>query len=112
MASGKEKKISGIYERAIRENKKPVEKIRNLVKEIYEPFSADEISAQIAKMLKLPGINAELEIIYQSIEGLHEAIPGHTGDWYFTGNYPTPGGNRVVNQSFINYVEKNDKRAY
>ncbi|HKL67082.1 MAG TPA: hypothetical protein VJ877_04260 [Bacteroidales bacterium] len=111
-SNGTEKKITGIYERAIRENKKPVEKIRNLVKEIYEPFTADEISAQIAKMLKLPGINAELEIIYQSIEGLHEAIPGHTGDWYFTGNYPTPGGNRVVNQSFINYVEKNDKRAY
>ena len=63
-------------------------------------------------MLKLPVINAELEIIYQSIEGLHEACPGHLGDWYFTGDYPTPGGNKVVNQSFINYIEKKDKRAY
>jgi amidophosphoribosyltransferase len=63
-------------------------------------------------MLKLPVIKSELVILYQSIEGLHEACPGHLGDWYFTGDYPTPGGNRVVNQSYINYIEKKNTRAY
>ena len=63
-------------------------------------------------MLKTNGINAELEIVYQSIENLHKASPEHTGDWYFTGNYPTPGGNKVVNQSFINFIEGKNKRAY
>jgi len=110
--SGMEKKIGEVYEKALKENRKPMNEIANVVKEIYDPFTADEISQQIARMLKLPVINAELEIIYQSIEGLHEACPGHLGDWYFTGDYPTPGGNKVVNQSFINYVEKKDKRAY
>ncbi len=104
--------IGKVYQRALKENRKPMNKITNVVKEIYDHFTADEISSQIAHMLKLPVINAELEIIYQSIEGLHEACPGHLGDWYFTGDYPTPGGNKVVNQSFINYVEKKDKRAY
>jgi amidophosphoribosyltransferase len=109
---GMEGKIGEVYEKALKENRKPLNEIINVVKEIYDPFSADEISSQIARMLKLPVINADLEIIYQSIEGLHEACPGHLGDWYFTGNYPTPGGNKVVNQSFINYIEKKDTRAY
>ncbi len=110
--NGMEGTIGEVYEKALKENRKPLNEIINVVKEIYDPFSADEISSQIARMLKLPVINAELEIIYQSIEGLHEACPGHLGDWYFTGNYPTPGGNKVVNQSFINYIEKKDTRAY
>jgi len=110
--NGMEGKIGEVYEKALKENRKPLNEIINVVKKIYDPFSADEISSQIARMLKLPVINAELEIIYQSIEGLHEACPGHLGDWYFTGNYPTPGGNKVVNQSFINYIEKKDTRAY
>ena len=110
--NGMEGTIGEVYEKALKENRKPLNEIINVVKEIYDPFSADEISSQIARMLKLPVINAELEIIYQSIEGLHEACPGHLGDWYFTGNYPTPGGNKVVNQSFINYIEKKDIRAY
>ncbi|MEA1885632.1 MAG: amidophosphoribosyltransferase [Bacteroidota bacterium] len=111
-ASGMEDKINEVYEKALIENLKPTGEIVNVVKEIYDPFSAKEISSQIARMLKLPVINADLVIIYQSIEGLHQACPGHLGDWYFTGNYPTPGGNRVANQSFINYIENKDVRAY
>ncbi len=87
--------------------------IVNYVRDIYKPFTPEQISEKIAQMLKTPEINAEVEVIYQSIEGLHRACPGHTGDWYFTGNYPTPGGSRVVNQAFINFYEGNDnKRAY
>lgn len=88
---GMKGKIEETYEKAIRENRKALDETGNVVKEIYKPFSADEISSQIATMLKLPVIKAELVILYQSIEGLHEACPGHLGDWYFTGDYPTPG---------------------
>ena len=109
---GMEVKIDEVYQKALKENRKPMNEIVNVVRDIYDPFTADEISEQIARMLKLPVINAELKIIYQSIEGLREACPGHLGDWYFTGDYPTPGGNKVVNQSFINYIEKKDARAY
>jgi amidophosphoribosyltransferase len=63
-------------------------------------------------MLKTPETGAEIDVVYQSVEGLHEACPGHTGDWYFTGNYPTPGGNRVVNRAFVNYIEGKNDRAY
>jgi len=112
----KDKKLESlldqVYNEALAEVNKPVEEIVNVVKKIYDPFSADQISEKISGMLKLPTIKAELEIVYQSIEGLHKACPGHTGDWYFTGNYPTPGGNKVVNQSFINYMEGRDERAY
>ena len=104
--------IRSIYDEARSEILKPVEEIRNLVKEIYKPFSTEMISAKISSLLKAEDIKAEVEIVFQSIEGLHEACPGHTGDWYFTGNYPTPGGNRVANQSFINYVDGVDARAY
>jgi amidophosphoribosyltransferase len=82
------------------------------VKEIYKPFSANQISDKIAQMLTTADIHSKVKIIYQTIEDLHEAIPGHTGDWYFTGNYPTPGGNKVVNKSFINYIEGRNERAY
>ncbi|MDZ7737981.1 MAG: amidophosphoribosyltransferase [Bacteroidales bacterium] len=109
---GMSERIGEVYEKALEENIKPLDDIINVVKEIYEPFSAEEISSKIAAMLKLPVINAELEIIYQSIEGLHKACPGHLGDWYFTGDYPTPGGSKVANRSFINYVEKKNTRAY
>jgi amidophosphoribosyltransferase len=83
-----------------------------LVKEIYGSFTAEEISKKIASLIRPKNINAEFELIYQSIEGLHEACPDHRGDWYFTGNYPTPGGNKVSNQAFVNYMEGNNKRAY
>jgi amidophosphoribosyltransferase len=110
--AGNESVIGQVYEEAKSEIKKPVEDIRNLVKEIYRPFTAEEISAKISEMLRDSEIHAQVEVVYQSIEGLHQACPGHTGDWYFTGNYPTPGGNKVVNQSFINYIEGRDERAY
>jgi amidophosphoribosyltransferase len=109
---GKESIIQSVYEAALSELQKPVEKMKNLVREIYKPFTTEEISAKISSMLKSDEINSEVRIVFQSIEGLHEACPGHLGDWYFTGNYPTPGGNKVVNQSFINYIEGRNVRAY
>lgn len=86
--------------------------VKNFVKEIYAPSSAVEISDKIAELLSANVLNADLKVIYQSVEKLHEACPKNLGDWYFTGNYPTPGGNRVVNQAFINFYEGNNKRAY
>jgi len=110
--TGRESLIDEIYNQAIEELRKPIEEIRNMVKEIYKPFTQEEISKKISQLLKSEEIKSDVEIVFQSIEGLHEACPGHTGDWYFTGNYPTPGGNKVVNQSFINYVEGRNVRAY
>ncbi|MCU0377493.1 MAG: amidophosphoribosyltransferase [Bacteroidales bacterium] len=104
--------IRGVYARALEELQKPDGEMVNAVKEIYAPFTDAEISGMIAVMLKAPGIGAEVEVVYQSIEGLHEACPDHTGDWYFTGNYPTPGGNRVANKAFVNYMEGINERAY
>ncbi len=110
--TGREKVITDVYERAKKELNKLDAEMVNLVQEIYAPFTDQEISDQIAVMLKTPEIKADLEIVFQSVEGLHKACPGHTGDWYFTGNYPTPGGNRVVNRAFINYIEGRGGRAY
>ncbi len=90
----------------------PKEEVVNYVKEIYKPFTAEQISDKISELVKASHVKAAVKIIYQSIESLHKAIPNHTGDWYFTGDYPTPGGNKVVNQSFINYIEGNNARAY
>jgi amidophosphoribosyltransferase len=90
----------------------PKEQVRNYVKEVYDPFTAEEISAKISSMLRPKGIEAEVDIIYQTLEGLHEACPHNLGDWYFSGNYPTPGGNKVVNKAFLNYMEGVDERAY
>jgi amidophosphoribosyltransferase len=84
----------------------------NYVKGVYAPFTAEEISAKIAKMLRHEEVTAEVDVIYQSIEGLHDACPHNKGDWYFTGNYPTPGGNRVANRAFMNYMEKQERRGY
>jgi amidophosphoribosyltransferase len=110
--NGKEKLIKQVYDEALEELKKPVNEMKNKVREIYKPFTTEEISQKISSMLKSDEIKSKVEIVFQSIEGLHEACPGHSGDWYFTGNYPTPGGNKVVNQSFINYVEGKNIRAY
>ncbi len=110
--TGRESLIDEVYNLAISELKKPVAEMKNVVREIYKPFCPDEVSAKISSMLKSSEIKSEVEIVFQSIEGLHQACPDHSGDWYFTGNYPTPGGNKVVNQSFINYVEGRNVRAY
>lgn len=85
---------------------------RNLVQRIYEPFSDEEISDEIARLLYIPELNCSLQVVYQSVEGMHKALNGDFGDWYFTGNYPTPGGNQVCNQAFIHFVEGKKKRAY
>jgi amidophosphoribosyltransferase len=90
----------------------PADQNVNLVKRIYEPFTDEEISNKITELLRPSNIQAETKIIYQTVENLHKACPDHTGDWYFTGNYPTPGGNKVVNKAFINYMEGNNERAY
>ena len=109
---GKKSIIKDVYTKCKNQESLPKEEIKNFVKEIYEPFTAVEISNKISELLTPAGINAEVQIIYQTIKGLHAAIPNHSGDWYFTGNYPTPGGNRVVNKSFIYYYEGKDLRAY
>lgn len=109
---GESKLIKDVYKRARAQESLPKEEIKNLVKEIYAPFTPEDISKKISELLRPPDIRAEVEIIYQSIEGLRQACPDHTGDWYFTGNYPTPGGNKVVNRALINYVEGVKGRAY
>ena len=100
--------IRQVYERSLAQVGKPKEQIVNYVKEIYEPFTDEEISQEIVQMLTPEGTKAEVTIVYQSIEGLHQACPGHPGDWYFSGDYPTPGGNKLVNKAFIEYIEKSD----
>ena len=107
-----EKIIDDVYQQCKQQLTLPKEKMINCVREIYRPFSTDEISMQISKLLTPKQTSSPVEIIYQSIEDLHASCPDNTGDWYFTGNYPTPGGNKVVNKSFINYIEGNNKRAY
>ena len=104
--------IKKVYKKCVEENKKSVNKIKNLVKEIYDPFTDEQISSKISSMLKEKDINAGVQVIYQSIDNLHIACPDDLGDWYFSGNYPTPGGNKVVNQAFINYFEGSNNRAY
>lgn len=104
--------INDVYNKSKAQENLPKEEIINFVKDIYKPFSAQQVSDKIAQLVTAHDIKAEVKIIYQSIESLHLAIPHHTGDWYFTGDYPTPGGNKVVNQSFINYIEGKNTRAY
>jgi len=110
--TGRQNVINEVYEEAKAELTKPIIEMKNMVRKIYKPFTTEEISAKISQLLKSEEIHAEVEIVFQTIEGLHEACPGHLGDWYFTGNYPTPGGNKVVNQSYVNYIEGRDIRAY
>ncbi len=108
----KENIINEVYKKSVAQKDHPKEEIVNYVKDIYKPFTAEQVSDKIAELLTDPEIKAEVKIVYQSIENLHKAIPNDLGDWYFTGDYPTPGGNKVVNTSFINYIEGIDSRAY
>ena len=110
--TGKAHLIDEVYRAALEQVQLPKEQVKNVVQRIYEPFTDTEISAKIAQMLTPKGMQADVEIIYQTVENLHIACPDHTGDWYFTGNYPTPGGNKVVNRAFINWMEKRNVRAY
>ena len=102
---GLHKLIEDTYIACKEELKKPKDEIYNRMRTIYEPFTVKEINRKIVEMLRPEGMQTPVELVYQSIEGLREACPGHRGDWYFTGHYPTPGGRRLVNQAFVNYVE-------
>ena len=97
--------IANVYSKCKAQLKLPKEDMVNHVKEIYAPFSDEEISAKMVQLLKPKSVNAEVEIVYQTLDGLHEACPDHTGDWYFSGNYPTPGGVKLVNKAFVDYME-------
>lgn len=97
--------IDTVYRKCKEQENLHKEEVRNYVKDIYAPFSDEEISAKIAEMLRPEEVTTPIEIVYQTVEAMHQAIPGHPGDWYFTGDYPTPGGTRIVNKAFINYYE-------
>ncbi|MFN6038690.1 MAG: amidophosphoribosyltransferase, partial [Bacteroidota bacterium] len=104
--------IDDVYSKAKDQLSLPKEDQVNVVKQIYEPFSPEEVSSKIAQLIRPKDLSAELEIIYQSIDGLHASCPNHLGDWYFTGNYPTAGGVRVANKAFVHYMEGKLVRAY
>lgn len=111
--SGRQSVIDDVYNQSIAQANLPKEEMRNFVKDIYAPFTPDEISAKISEILTPAGMeDVEVEIIYQTLEGLHASCPENSGDWYFSGDYPTPGGNKAVNQAFINYYEGKNVRAY
>lgn len=110
--TGQEAIINKVYRKCKEQQNLPKEEIVNYVKEIYSPFTDDQLAVKIAQLLTPKDMRAKVKIVYQSIENLHMACPNDLGDWYFTGNYPTPGGNRVVNNSFINFIEGRNNRAY
>ena len=102
---GRQYVMDQVYADCRRQMHLPACEQTNCVKAIYEAFTDEEISAKIAEMLTPEGTDAKVDILYQTVDGLHAAIPDHPGDWYFTGDYPTPGGTRLVNRAFINYYE-------
>ena len=104
--------INEVYKKCNLQKDLPKEEYVNYVKDIYKPFTDEQISAKIAEMLTDSSINAEVKIVYQGIKGLHEAVPDDKGDWYFTGDYPTPGGNKVASTAFLNYIHGVNTRAY
>ncbi|MFM2387949.1 MAG: hypothetical protein RL660_2706 [Bacteroidota bacterium] len=110
--AGQQQKLDDIYKQCIEAREADKLHEANFVKAVYDSFTPEEISTQIARMLRTEGVNAEIDIIFQDIEGLHSACPNNLGDWYFTGNYPTSGGNAVVNTAFINYMEGKAGRGY
>lgn len=97
--------IKSVYEKSIHQMNLPKEQMVNYVKEIYAPFMDEDISKKMVEMLRAPEVESEIEIVYQSLEGLHHACPNHPGDWYFSGDYPTPGGVRLVNKAYIDWYE-------
>ena len=109
---GKEQVILQVYQNCKDNAHRPKEEVENYVKAIYEQFTDQEISDRIAKIITPKEIKAEVKVIYQTLENLHKACPDHTGDWYFSGNFPTPGGNKVVNRAFVNWMEGKNQRGY
>jgi amidophosphoribosyltransferase len=110
--TGNESVINSVYRKCKAQQNLPKEELINYVRDIYKPFSPEQISDKIAQLLTPHGMQAEVKIVFQTIENLHASCPNDKGDWYFTGNYPTPGGNKVVNTSFINFIEGRNQRAY
>jgi amidophosphoribosyltransferase len=110
--SGRESLLDELYARCKEMHRNNHLHTENLVKQVYKPFTPEQISAKIAQLITPPEVTLPVELIYQTIEDLHESCPTNNGDWYFTGNYPTPGGNRVVNKAFLNYMEGKDVRGY
>jgi len=110
--AGNEEVILKVYQQCKDSAELPKESVVNYVKAIYEPFTDQQISDRIAKIITPKEINAKVEVIYQTLDNLHKACPDHTGDWYFSGDYPTPGGNKVVNRAFVNWMEGKNQRAY
>ncbi|MDX2249149.1 MAG: amidophosphoribosyltransferase [Bacteroidia bacterium] len=110
--TGRQHLIDEVYKKIVQMKEEGALAEKNAVKEIYAPFTEDEISAQITEIVRPPNFPFEMEIVYQPLENLIKAMPKFTGDWYFSGNYPTPGGNKIVNQSFLNYYEGKNERAY
>jgi len=112
----KERNLTGlldeVYLKCKEQENAPKETVKNYVQEVYKPFTDEEISSKIAELVTPEGAKAKITVIFQKISGLHEACPNNQGDWYFSGNYPTPGGNKVVNKAFINYMEGKQGRAY
>jgi amidophosphoribosyltransferase len=109
---GKESIIADVYKKCVDSALLPKEDVVNYVKAIYEPFTDQEVSDRIAKIITPTEIKCEVQVIYQTLDNLHKACPDHTGDWYFSGDYPTPGGNKVVNRAFVNWMEGKNQRAY
>ena len=109
---GKTHILEDTYRQCIQEVRLPKEQVTNRVKQIYAAHTQEEMETKISEILTPIGQKSEVQIIFQSVENLHKACPNSRGDWYFTGNYPTPGGNKVVNKAFINYFEGNNQRAY
>ncbi|MDG1765232.1 MAG: class II glutamine amidotransferase [Flavobacteriales bacterium] len=109
---GEEEKLNIIYRKCKDQEHLPKEQVKNYVKEVYETLKYEDVSQKISELLTPPGIHAEVRVIYQTVEDLHKACPENPGDWYFTGNYPTAGGNKVVNKAFMNYMEGKNERAY
>ena len=110
--SGRYQIIADVYQNCKDSEKLPKEEVKNYVKAIYEPFTDQEISDRIALIITPKNTKAKVDVIYQTLDNLHKACPDHLGDWYFSGDYPTPGGNKVVNRAFINWMEGKNQRAY
>jgi amidophosphoribosyltransferase len=110
--TGREKIIHEVYEKCKASAVLVKEEVVNYVQAIYEPFTDQEISDRIAKIITPKEITCKVEVIYQTLDNLHKACPDHAGDWYFSGNYPTPGGNKVLNRAFVNWIEGKNQRGY
>lgn len=110
--TGKENLLDDVYEKCKEQMKLPIERMVNEVKSLYDLFTDEEISDEVALLVKDESVRADVQIIFQTIPNLHKACPKNSGDWYFSGNYPTPGGNKVVNRAFMNFMEGKDVRAY